>query len=72
MKIKGTVRKEDLGSGVFYLEAEDGTTYLLNASDPKLRKDGLAVEVEGKVDEGAAGIGMTGDPTLTVKTWKAR
>ena len=72
MKIKGTVKKEDLGSGVFYLEAEDGKTYLLNANDPKMRKDGLVVEVEGKVDEGAAGIGMSGDPTLTVKSWKPR
>ncbi len=72
MKVKGKVRKEDLGSGVFYLEGDDGKTYLLNAADPKLRKDGLTVEVEGTVDEGGMGIGMTGDPTLTVKTWKAR
>lgn len=72
MKIKGTVRKEDLGSGVFYLDAEDGTTYLLDAADPKLRKDGLAVTVEGTVSEDGMGIGMTGEPILAVKSWKPR
>jgi len=71
VKITGTVRKEDLGSGVFYLDAEDGTSYLLNAEDPKLRKDGQKVEIEGEIDD-APGIAMTGDPTLTVKSWKPR
>lgn len=72
MKIKGTIRKDDLGPGVFVIEADDGSRYVLDSSDAKLRKEGQKVEVDGTVDEAAMGIGMTGDPTLRVKSWKPK
>jgi uncharacterized OB-fold protein len=47
------------------LEAEGGEQYQLTGALADC-KDGLAVEVEGKVDKGAMGIGMTG-PQLAVQ-----
>lgn len=69
MKFKGTVRKEDLGPGVFVLETRE-ETYTLDTSDKALRKDGLQVEIEGDVDADAASIAMSG-PVLKVRSWKA-
>ena len=34
-----------------------------------MHKDGARVEIDGKIDKGAMGIGMTG-PTLAVKSYK--
>ena len=72
MKLKGKIRKEDLSGGVFVIDADDGETYQLAGGDASLRKAGQTVELEGDVDDGAVGIGMTGDPTFRVTKWKAK
>jgi hypothetical protein len=64
MKIKGTIRRNDLEGGHWVLETEKGDNYqLVGTLDGA--KDGLQAEVEGKVDKQAMGIGMTG-PHFTV------
>ncbi|MEJ7602845.1 MAG: hypothetical protein WKG01_33465 [Kofleriaceae bacterium] len=68
MKLKGTIRRNDLEGGHWTLESEDGDTYQLIGSLDEC-KDGLKVEVEGKVDKNAMGIGMTG-PHLKVQSVK--
>lgn len=69
MKLAGTVVKQDLGPGVFFLEARDGVRYQLAGAAPELKQDGLAVEVEGEVLKGGAGIGVQGK-VLKVSSWK--
>ncbi|MEO7735399.1 MAG: DUF5818 domain-containing protein [Kofleriaceae bacterium] len=70
MKLKGTIRRNDLEGGHWVLETDDGDQYQLTGALGDA-KDGLAVEVEGKVDKGAMGIGMTG-PQLAVHKLTAR
>ena len=65
MKLKGTIRRSDLEGGHWVLETDGGERYQLIGSLGDC-KDGLAVEVEGKVDKNAMGIGMMG-PHLTVQ-----
>ena len=69
-KLSGTIRKNDLEGGFWELHASDGEHYQLKGGGDGLRVDGQKVEVEGKVDKAAMGIGMTG-PILAVKSWKA-
>jgi hypothetical protein len=64
-KLVGTLKKSDLEGGHWILETEDGDTYQLKGKLGQL-KDGTKVRVEGKVDRGAMGIGMTG-PSLHVE-----
>ena len=53
------INRSDLEGGHWTLKTEDGDSYqLVGALDGA--KDGLQVEVEGKVDKQAMGIGMTG------------
>jgi hypothetical protein len=52
--------KQDLGPGVFLLEAKDGSRYSLEAGDAGLRKHGLKVEVEGELVAGGVGIAVQG------------
>lgn len=66
----GTVKKNDLEGGFWELHTDDGDSYQLRGADDKLRVEGLRVEVEGTVDGGGFGIGMTG-PYLDVSSWKA-
>ncbi len=66
---KGTVKKNDLEGGFWELHTDDGKKYQLSGGDDGLRKEGARVEVEGKIDKAAFGIGMTG-PTLAVKSYK--
>lgn len=65
MKLKGTIRRSDLEGGHWVLETENGDRYQLTGALSAC-KDGLAVEVEGKVDKNAMGIGMMG-PQLSVQ-----
>jgi hypothetical protein len=65
MKLKGTIRRSDLEGGHWILETDGGDTYQLTGSLAGC-KDGMAAEVEGKVDKNAMGIGMTG-PQLAVQ-----
>ena len=69
MKLKGTIRRNDLEGGHWVLEADGGERYQL-AGSLEACKDGQKVEVEGKVDKDAMGIGMTG-PHFTVQSIKA-
>ena len=63
-KLVGTVKRSDLEGGQWILETEDGDTYQLVGAITGA-KDGMRARVEGKVDKGTMGIGMTG-PSLTV------
>ena len=67
---RGTVEKNALEGGTWELVADDGEHYQLSGGDAGLRREGVRVEVDGKVDRGAFGIGMTG-PTLVVKAYRA-
>ena len=70
-KFSGVVKKNDLEGGFWELHADDGQRYQLSGGDDGLCKEGAKVEIEGSVDKGAFGIGMTG-PTLAVKSWKKK
>ena len=69
-KFRGTVRKNDLEGGIWELHADGGERYQLRTQDKGLLVDGQKVEIDGKVDRGAMGIGMTG-AHLDVSGWKA-
>lgn len=69
MKLKGTIRRNDLEGGHWVIEVDGGETYQL-VGDVDDAKDGLKAEVEGKVDKHAMGIGMTG-PHFKVHSIKA-
>jgi hypothetical protein len=66
---RGVVKKNPLEGGFWELHTEDGKKYQLSGGDDELRKEGARVEVHGKIDKGAMGIGMTG-PVLEVKSYK--
>lgn len=68
MKVTGRVAFRDLEGGVWVLEGDDGQTYQL-ADDRRIQKDGKRIEVEGKVDSQAVGIGMVG-PLLSVRRFR--
>lgn len=67
---RGTVRKNDLEGGFWELVTDSGERYQLRGGDDQLRVEGQSVVVEGKVDQGGFGIGMTG-AYLDVSSWKA-
>jgi hypothetical protein len=67
---KGTVKKNDLEGGFWELHTDDGKRYQLKGGDDQLKTEGARVEVDGKIDKDAMGIGMTG-PILAVKSYKA-
>jgi len=67
-KFSGTVRRNDLEGGFWELEADDGEHYQLRGGDDGLRVAGQKVSIDGKVDKGGFGIGMSG-PILDVKSW---
>jgi len=69
-KYTGVVKKNDLEGGFWELHSDDGERYQLRGGDDKLLVEGNKVEVEGSVDGGGFGIGMTG-PYLDVKAWAA-
>ena len=65
-KFRGTIRRNELEGGHYQLEADDGTAYVIEGSDPLLQQDGARVEVDGAVDKGAMSFAMTG-PVLKAK-----
>jgi len=69
MKLKGTIRRNDLEGGHWVIETDKGETYQLTGSVTGCQ-DGMKAEVEGKMDKGAMGIGMTG-PQFAVQSLKA-
>jgi hypothetical protein len=68
-KLRGTVRKNDLEGGHWQLEADDGTTYVLEGATAAIEQDGAKVEIDGAVDKNAMGFAMTG-AILRVKNGK--
>lgn len=68
-KFRGTVRRNDLEGGHWQLEADDGTTYVLEGMPGAIEQDGAKVEIDGAVDKDAMGFAMTG-PILKVKSGK--
>jgi len=67
--VRGVVKKNMLEGGIWELVADDGEHYQLDGGDAGLRTEGARVVVEGNVDQGAFGIGMTG-PVLKVTSWQ--
>jgi hypothetical protein len=67
-RFRGTIKKNALEGGFWELVCEDGARYQLSGGDAGLCKEGARVEIDGKIDKGAFGIGMTG-PTLVVKSY---
>jgi len=67
-KYTGTIRKNDLEGGFWELHTDSGDRYQIRGGDDALRQEGQAVEVEGSVDQGGFGIGMTG-AYLDVTSW---
>ncbi len=59
MKLKGTIHRNDLEGGHWTVKTDKGETYQLKGKLDGI-KDGMKAELEGKVDKGAMGIGMTG------------
>jgi hypothetical protein len=68
-KFRGTIRRSDLEGGHWQLEADDGTTYVLEGATKAVEQDGTKVEIDGAVADDAMGIAMTG-PILRVKSAK--
>jgi hypothetical protein len=66
---RGTVKKNDIEGGIWELHTEDGERYQLRGGGNDLKVEGQEVEIQGHVDKGGFGIGMTG-PYLDVKAWK--
>ena len=65
----GTVKKNDLEGGFWELHADNGERYQLRGAKGDLCVQGQKVAIEGNVDKGGFGIGMTG-AYLDVKSWK--
>jgi len=59
MKLKGKITRTDVEGGHWLLETESGEQYQLTGKVDGA-KDGMQVEVEGKVDKNAMGFGMMG------------
>lgn len=69
MTLKGTIRRNELEGGHWTIETDKGDRYQL-AGALEACKDGMKAEVDGKVDKGMMGIGMTG-PTFKVDKIRA-
>lgn len=59
MKLKGTLTRTDVEGGHWLLKTDSGDQYQLTGAITNA-KDGIKVEVEGKVDKQAMGFGMMG------------
>lgn len=60
-KYSGTVQHSDLEGGVWLLKTDAGVVYQLKGGDTGLKRDGLRVEVEGRIDAQSFGIAMMGE-----------
>ena len=68
-KFRGVVSRSELEGGFWELACDDGRTMVLAGGDSGLHKQGLRVEIEGRIDDDAMGIAMAG-PTLDVKSYR--
>jgi hypothetical protein len=60
MKVKGKIEKKGFGFGVWALVTDDGTTYELKDPPDELKKEGIKVEIEGKIREDVMTMAMIG------------
>lgn len=68
-KIQGKVVRSPLEGGHWMFESNQGKKYQLHGGGEDLLQDGQRATIEGEVDEGAFGIGMTG-PVLKVEFYE--
>ncbi|HSD87756.1 MAG TPA: DUF5818 domain-containing protein [Kofleriaceae bacterium] len=66
MKLKGTLSHTDVEGGHWMLKTDSGDEYQLTGAI-KDAKDGMRVEVEGKVDKNAMGLAMMGPQFAVTK-----
>jgi hypothetical protein len=70
LTLTGTVQKSGMGTGTWSFVADSGQTYELYKDAPAdLLKDGLKIQVEGKVREDIMTIAMIG-PVLEVTSFQ--
>jgi hypothetical protein len=67
---RGVLKHNALEGGFWELHTDGGGRYQLRGGDAARLQDGAKVEVQGSLDEGGMGIGMTG-PTLEVSSVKS-
>lgn len=65
MTLEGRLKFEDLGTGVWVVETDDGRRYMLDGDVPQ-GLSGKRVRVDGDAAD-AMGIGMAGDAVISVK-----
>jgi len=70
-KVQGKVVRSDLEGGHWVFEAVSGERYQLHGGGDDLLKDGQNAVIEGEVDGGMIGIGMTG-PVLKVEFYELK
>ncbi len=68
-KLRGVVCRSELEGGFWELACDDGQRLVIAGGDRGLQKEGLRVEIEGRIDDDAMGIAMAG-PTLEVKRYR--
>ncbi len=67
----GTVTHVKLGAGAWTLQAADGNQYQLLKPPAELKKEGLEVEIKGKIRDDVVTTAMIG-PVLEVESFKTR
>ncbi len=60
MKVIGTIEKKGFGFGVWALVTDDNTTYQLKDPVAELQKEGIKVEIQGKIREDIMTTAMIG------------
>ncbi len=60
MKVKGQVQYSPLGFGTWVLETDSGETYQLYNPPVSIQKEGLRVEVEGRLRDDIMTVAMVG------------
>ncbi len=71
MKVTGKIEKKGFGFGVWALITNDETTYELKDPPSELKKEGITVEIEGKIREDVMTMAMIG-AVLEIKSYKIR
>ena len=69
MKVTGKMEMKGFGFGIWALVTDDGTTYELKDCPAELEREGLKVEVQGKIREDVMTMAMIG-PVLEVESYQ--
>ena len=69
MKVKGKMEMKGFGFGVWALVTDGGTTYELKDYPAELEKEGVEVEVEGKIRDDVMTTAMIGK-VLEVESYR--